>query len=97
MFHQSEIQHDSMILNVATNIFAFFTGLILSLTSEYHSFSSFSTDLLTIVTLSDTLLDTLSFLMKSIISGFIALAVKVSGDLIINYFKERRAKGNGKH
>ncbi|GEM_PF-6702910 len=91
MFHQSEIQHDSMILNVITNIFAFILGFAATLTGTYNSFSHSSTFLL--IPLPS---DTFSFLLKSVIAGFVSLLVKVSGDLIIHYYKERKAK-NGKH
>lgn len=91
MFHQSEIQHHNMILNVISNFIAFILGFAATITSTYNTFSHSST-FLTIPTPSDTF----SFLLKSIIAGFISLLVKVLGDLIIHYYKERKAK-NGKH
>lgn len=93
MFHQSEpIQHDNMLLNVITNIIAFVLGFAATVASTYNSFVVFSTDLLTTIL---TPSDTFSFFLKSIIAGFISLFVKVAGDIIIQYLKDRRA--NGKH
>lgn len=91
MFYQSEIQHDNMHLKLITNLIAFVLGF--SATSEtitkFYAYFSFTPELLTISPPSDTF----SFILKSLISGAIALLVKVGGDLLINYLKDRKANG----
>lgn len=87
MFYNTHIQHDNMLLNLISNIIAFVIGFAASLPTNNFS-SHFSPDLLIILTDPDTY----SFFLKSIFGGFVSLAVKIGGDWIINYLKERKAK-----
>ena len=92
MFYQPEIHNGNMQLKAFTNLIAFVLGF--SATSEtitkFYSYFSFTPELLTIAPPSDTFS---AFIIKGFISGAIALLVKVGGDLLINYLKDRKANG----
>lgn len=93
MFTQSEIQHDSMLLNVIYNLIAFVLGFGATITSLQKPVTQIFIELQTLTLPPDNV----SFLVKSTIAGVISLFVKVSGDLIINHYKERKErKKNGK-
>ncbi len=88
MFPHTDIQHENMQLNIISNIIAFVIGFTATITTAHNFYSHFSSDLITILSNPDTY----SFFFKSIIGGIISLAVKVGGDWIINYFKERKGE-----
>lgn len=81
------IQHENMFLNTASNLIAILLGCIAAIYQNTeiaiptHSITIFLTP------------DTYEFLLRSIVGGLIAFAVKVGGDLTLNWFKNRKNKG----
>ncbi|MGQ0829407.1 MAG: hypothetical protein ACT4ON_13545 [Bacteroidota bacterium] len=82
----SDTTHENMILNIVSNVIAFLLGSIAVIlhAQNNHPFISIQS----IFTNPDNYI----FIIKSIISGVVALAVKVIGELLIYRFKSKKQK-----
>lgn len=84
------IQHPNMYLNTVSNLIAIVLGCLASISQtpeisvSANVISSFQTP------------EIYEFLLRSAVGGIIAFAVKVGGDLTLNWLKKRKSKG-GKH
>lgn len=81
------IQHPNMYLNTASNLIAIVLGCLASISQSpeisvtANVISTFQTP------------EIYEFLLRSAVGGIIAFAVKVGGDLTLNWLKKRKSKG----
>lgn len=81
------IQHPNMYLNTASNLIAIVLGCLASIIQT----TGFSISV-GIISASQTA-ETYEFLLRSAFGGLIAFAVKVGGDLTLNWLKRCKNKG----